>query len=69
MNEAGSRTISHTDLPEAGAADMLHEEWNTYRREAARLLAEGVRSNYSAQLQMPRRTRRATSLPSARSGA
>jgi hypothetical protein len=41
MNEAGRRTISQTDLPEAGAADLLYAEWNTYRREAARLLAEG----------------------------
>jgi hypothetical protein len=40
MNEVGRRTIPHTELPEADAADMLYEEWNTYRREAARLLAE-----------------------------
>ena len=40
MDESGRRTIPHTELPEAGAGP-LREEWETYRREAPRLLAEG----------------------------
>jgi hypothetical protein len=34
-------TVHHTELPEARPGDMLSLEWNTYRREVARLLAEG----------------------------
>jgi hypothetical protein len=41
MNEVGRRTIPHTVLPRAGVRDTLYEEWITYRREAARLSAEG----------------------------
>jgi hypothetical protein len=41
MNEVGRRTIHHTALPEAHPDDVLYQEWNSYRREAARLLAEG----------------------------
>jgi hypothetical protein len=46
MNEAGRDTIPHTDLPEASADDLLCEEWNTYRREAARLLAESCEGKF-----------------------
>ena len=41
MNEVERRTIPHTQLPEGRPGDVLYLEWNTYRREAARLLAEG----------------------------
>lgn len=34
-------TIHHSDLPEAPPGDPLSREWNTYRREVGRLLAEG----------------------------
>jgi hypothetical protein len=34
-------TIHYTELPEAKPGDVLAEEWNTYRREVGRLLAEG----------------------------
>src|SRR5262245_30931849 len=38
-SEAG--TIHYTELSEAPAGDALFHEWNTYRLEIARLLAEG----------------------------
>jgi hypothetical protein len=41
MNEIETRTIHHTQLPAARPGEVLSVEWNTYRREAARLLAEG----------------------------
>jgi hypothetical protein len=34
-------TIHFTELPEAQPGDVLYSEWNTYRREVGRLLAEG----------------------------
>jgi hypothetical protein len=41
MDEIRRRTIHHTELPEAPPGDVLSLEWNTYRREVGRLLAEG----------------------------
>jgi hypothetical protein len=41
MNEIGRGTVHHMQLPEASPSDVLYEEWSTYRREVARLLAEG----------------------------
>lgn len=38
---AAPLTIHYTELPEAGPESSLQREWNTYRREAERLLAEG----------------------------
>jgi hypothetical protein len=35
------RGIHYTELAEAKPGDVLAEEWNTYRREVGRLLAEG----------------------------
>lgn len=35
------RTIHYTELPEAEGDSPLYQEWNFYRREAGRLLAEG----------------------------
>lgn len=34
-------TIHCTELPEAQPGSVLSKEWNTYRREVGRLLAEG----------------------------
>jgi hypothetical protein len=34
-------SISYTELPAAKPGSPLYREWETYRREAARLLAEG----------------------------
>jgi hypothetical protein len=41
MNEVGRRTIPYSELPEMNDGGPLREEGNTYRREVARLLAEG----------------------------
>jgi hypothetical protein len=41
-----SRTISYTELPEGKADSPLQQEWNTYRREIGRLLAEGHEGRY-----------------------
>lgn len=41
MNEQHRPTLHHSQLPEAPAGDVLNVEWNTYRLEVARLLAEG----------------------------
>jgi hypothetical protein len=38
---AAAPTVHFTELPEASADDPLRLEWNTYRREVRRLLAEG----------------------------
>ncbi len=38
---AESQTLHHTELPQASLDSPLYQEWNTYRREVARLLAEG----------------------------
>jgi hypothetical protein len=35
------RGVHYTELPEAKPGQPLAEEWNTYRREVGRLLAEG----------------------------
>jgi hypothetical protein len=33
--------VPHTELPEAKPGSVFYHEWNTYRREVGRLLAEG----------------------------
>jgi hypothetical protein len=35
-------TVHYTELPEAKPDSPLYREWNTYRREVGRLLAEGL---------------------------
>jgi hypothetical protein len=42
----GSYTIHYTRLPERKPSDALFEEYNTYRRELPRLLAEGYEGQY-----------------------
>ncbi len=39
-------TIHYTELPAARPGDVLGEEWETYRREVGRLLAEGNEGKY-----------------------
>lgn len=39
-------TIHHTELPPAKPGESLAEEWETYRREVGRLLAEGNEGRY-----------------------
>jgi hypothetical protein len=41
MTEADPWTIHYTELPPAQPGSELAVEWETYRREVARLLAEG----------------------------
>jgi hypothetical protein len=38
---AEPETVHHSQLPEAKPDSPLYHEWNTYRREVARLIAEG----------------------------
>src|SRR5438105_2865886 len=38
---AGPRDVEYTELPEAKPDSPLYHEWNAYRREVGRLLAEG----------------------------
>lgn len=41
MDASPPRTIHYTQLPEPSANSKIALEWNTYRREVGRLLAEG----------------------------
>lgn len=40
------RTIHYAELPPSRPGDALADEWETYRREVARLLAEGNEGRY-----------------------
>jgi hypothetical protein len=40
------RGVHYTELPEAKPGEPLAEEWNTYRREIARWLAEGLEGRH-----------------------
>ena len=42
-----AQTIPYSDLPLAQAGSALAAEWNTYRREVQRLLAEGSEGKYA----------------------
>jgi hypothetical protein len=42
----GSYTIHYTQLPDKLPGEPLFYEWNTYRRELPRLLAEGHEGKY-----------------------
>jgi hypothetical protein len=46
MSEEGRRTIHYTELPPAQPGEPLAAEWNTYLREAPRLLAEGLEGKF-----------------------
>lgn len=46
MNEQGPRTIHYTELPPAPPGDPGGVEWETYRREVGRLLAEGLEGKW-----------------------
>jgi hypothetical protein len=39
-------TVDHTELPQAKPGSLFFLEWNTYRREVGRLLAEGHEGNW-----------------------
>jgi hypothetical protein len=41
MNDPAGRTLHCTALPALAPGKVFQEEWNTYRREVARLLAAG----------------------------
>ncbi len=41
-----SRGVHYTELPEAKPGEPLAEEWNTYRREVGRWLAEGLEGRH-----------------------
>ena len=41
MFPTSSKTIPYTELPDVPPDDPLFHEWNTYREELPRLLAEG----------------------------
>jgi hypothetical protein len=41
MSERPRRTVHYTELVEAGPESQLAAEWNCYRREVGRLIAEG----------------------------
>lgn len=38
--------VHHTELPEAQPGQLLADEWNTYRREVGRWLAEGQENRH-----------------------
>jgi len=40
------RGVHYTELPEAKPGEPLAEEWNTYRREVGRWLAEGLEGRH-----------------------
>jgi hypothetical protein len=40
------RGVHHSELPEARPGEPLAEEWNTYRREVARWLADGLEGRH-----------------------
>jgi hypothetical protein len=41
MSEPGRTTVHCTELPDLVPGGVFQEEWDTYRREVGRLLAEG----------------------------
>jgi hypothetical protein len=44
---AETPSIPHTDLPQAHPDSLLFVEWDTYRREVRRLLAEGKEGQFA----------------------
>src|SRR5438132_5567437 len=46
MNDPAPGTIPHTALPPSPSGSLLATEWNTYRREVTRLLAEGQEGKF-----------------------
>jgi hypothetical protein len=47
MEQAGKRFIHYTELPDAKPEDSDFDEWNTFRRELPRLLAEGHEGKFA----------------------
>jgi len=46
MNEQTRSTLPYTELPDLAPGEVFQEEWDTYRREVARLLAEGCEGRF-----------------------
>jgi hypothetical protein len=46
MNEPFPRTVHYTELPDLPPDDVLAREWQTYKREMPRLLAEGQEGRF-----------------------
>jgi hypothetical protein len=47
MADSGRPTIHYTELTDLPPDHVLYHEWNTYRRELPRLLAEGQEGKYA----------------------
>ena len=47
MPEALRRTIHYTELPEMSPHDLLRREWDSFRRDLPRLLAEGHEGEFA----------------------
>jgi len=47
MEQPGKRCIHYTELPDAKPDDVYFDEWNTFRRELPRLLAEGHEGKFA----------------------
>jgi len=47
LSEPSRRTVHYTELPDLPAGHLLEREWNFYRREVPRLLAEGHEGKFA----------------------
>jgi hypothetical protein len=47
MEQTGRRCIHYTELTDVAPGSPLADEWNTFRRELPRLLAEGNEGNFA----------------------
>jgi hypothetical protein len=47
MEQTGRRCIHYTELADATPGGVLADEWNTFRRELPRLLAEGHEGKFA----------------------
>lgn len=48
LRASAPATVPYTELPEANPGSLFFHEWNTYRREVERLLAEGHEGKWVA---------------------
>jgi hypothetical protein len=46
VNEIARPTIRYTELPELAPGEVFRDEWDTYRREVSRLLADGQEGKF-----------------------
>src|SRR5262249_47221200 len=47
MEQTGKRCIRYTELPDVTPGSVLADEWNTFRSELPRLLAEGHEGKFA----------------------